>query len=243
MVSSTVVLLHGFGTSAPLWADVQARLGRLSVALDLPGFGGNTAGHSAHDYTVDGMADHVAQQVQAAGLTRYTLAGHSMGGKVAAVLAARQPVGLTGLLLLASSPPSPEPMTERGRAELKAAWGDPERLRALYAGIVRAPLPASSVLSLIEDGLRAEQAAWTAWPDHGSREHHERQMARVAVPVRVLASRSDPVMTPQVMRERVMPAFPGAALRELDGPGHLLPLEAPKEVAGWLDDAARDLTG
>jgi 3-oxoadipate enol-lactonase len=40
-------------------------------------------------------------------LKRYVLVGHSMGGKIAQLMASRRPTGLAGLVLVAPSPPSP----------------------------------------------------------------------------------------------------------------------------------------
>ncbi len=48
----------------------------------------------------------------AAGLGPFLRVGHSMRGKVAVALAAWRPPGLAGVILIALSPPCPEPMTD-----------------------------------------------------------------------------------------------------------------------------------
>ena len=80
------VLLHGFGTSARLWDAVTPLLDGPALALDLPGFGDSQGGR----YSVGGMADAVQERL--AGLDSFVLVGHSMGAKVAAVLAGRRTV-------------------------------------------------------------------------------------------------------------------------------------------------------
>lgn len=220
-------MLHGFGTSARLWDAVLPLLGGPApvLILDLPGFGDS----QDERHSVDGMVDAVQERLT--GLTSFVLVGHSMGAKVAAVLAGRRPAGLQALLLIAPSPPSPEPMSDQDRADLKAAHGQPERLRQHYRKITRLPITEQMTAQLISDGLRASRAAWNAWPDSGSREHAEAGTSRITVPVTLLTSVADPVITPQVVAERLRPAFPQASFTPFQGSGHLLPLELPAEVA------------
>ncbi len=68
------------------------------VAIDLPGFGD---AHDASDWSVAGMADHVAAAVATRGAARWLLLGHSMGGKIASVVASRALAGEDGLFGLA----------------------------------------------------------------------------------------------------------------------------------------------
>jgi len=232
----TLVLLHGFGTSKRLW-DGLPLPGRKTLALDLPGFGDS----QDQRFTVDGMAEAVEEAVR--GLGSYVLVGHSMGGKVAAVLAARRPAGLAGLVLVAPSPLSPEPMTDDDRLNLKAAYGQPQKLRAHYRQITRAPVQAAPVAQLIADGARGSHAAWNAWPDTGSREDRRAEAATIEVPVWLLTSQDDPVISPQVVAGQVTPSFPQAVHTVLQGSGHLLPLELPGPVAAVLSSTVRSLEG
>jgi pimeloyl-ACP methyl ester carboxylesterase len=116
-----LVLLHFLGGSLREWDEVVALLGDSfqTLALDLPGFGSSAA---ITGYTVAEMADAVQATIAAAGLSRYVLVGHSMGGKVAAVIARRmedsQSAALAGLILVAASPPGPEPMEDAKRAAM-----------------------------------------------------------------------------------------------------------------------------
>ena len=53
-------------------------------------------------YALADMADDVESVVRTLDLRRYVLVGHSMGGKVAQIVAKRQPPGLAGLVLVAA---------------------------------------------------------------------------------------------------------------------------------------------
>ena len=231
-MSTAVVLIHGFGTSAELWNRVLPLLEGEVLTLDLPGFGASPD----ERYSVDGMVGAVRERLT--GLENFVLVGHSMGGKVAAVLAARRPVGLRALLLIAPSPLSPEPMTAQDRQALKAAYGQPDLLRAHYRQITRQPLSENILVQLVADGVRGSQAAWNAWPDSGSRENRAPEAGSIEVPVSLLTSELDPVISPQVVAQQLLSSFPGAALTRLKDSGHLLPLELPAEVAEFIQQGA-----
>lgn len=84
-----VVLLHGLTFDRGMWAPlVDALGGRRAVALDLPGHGGSPVRDS---YDLRPVADVLHEAVTAAGLRAPVLVGHSIGGVLATVYAARHP--------------------------------------------------------------------------------------------------------------------------------------------------------
>ena len=121
--SPAFVLLHYWAGAGREWQAVADLLAPTSRCLlpDLGGFGAAPA--PAGGYSVDAYADSIAELIAQENLTRYVLVGHSMGGKFALALAARQPAGLVGVALLSPSPPSPEPMTDADREKSLFAYG------------------------------------------------------------------------------------------------------------------------
>jgi pyruvate dehydrogenase E2 component (dihydrolipoamide acetyltransferase) len=96
-----IVLLHGFGGDLGNWMFNTEALagGRRVLAIDLPGHGGSTKDVGAGD--LDALTDAVTQVLDARGVERAHLAGHSMGGLVAAELAVRAPDRVSSLALIA----------------------------------------------------------------------------------------------------------------------------------------------
>lgn len=227
-----VIFLHSFGGSGRSWADVvdglagQARC----IAPDLRGFGDTEA---PAGYAVDDYADDVAALAAALGLDDYVVVGHSMGGKIALALAARRPAGLRALLLLAPSPPTPEPMADHERARLLATHGDQTAALETVRKITHRPLPPDLVERAVADTLRSSTAAWRAWLEGGSREDLSERMAGVDVPVTVLVGRNDPVMPRPVLQHDVAERV-GGTLTVASDAGHLLPLESPETVVHAL---------
>lgn len=68
-----------------------------------------------------------------------------MGGKIALSFAAMQPSGLTSLVLVAPSPPTPEPMTDIERMQLLNAFGDKCALETSVNNITAQPLSNSDI--------------------------------------------------------------------------------------------------
>lgn len=226
-----LVFLHYFGGSARAWAEVINRLADdyRCVAPDLRGFGDSVA--PAVEMTVSDYADDVVALTAALGLNRYVLIGHSMGGKIALALAARQPRGLAALILVAPSPPTPEPMTADERASFLAAYGDRAAIEKTIDKITARLLAPATRAEVVTDNLRAAHAAWRAWLERGNREDIAGQMPDVAVPVGIIAGASDPNFPPALLEREIVQRIRAARLVAVANAGHLLPLEAPADVA------------
>lgn len=209
------------------------------LAPSLGGFGGAPA--PAHGFAVAAYADAVADFIEAESPGRYVLVGHSMGGKIALELAARQPTGLAGLVLLSPSPPSPEPMTDEDRQTSLQAWGKPAEAEKTARHITAHTLSEAMHQQVVADNLASSRSAWEAWLLRGSREDISARMARIAVPCALVAGDQDPVLSPSVHGLKTLPLLPaGTPLEIVSGAGHLLPYEAPEEVAGLLRRFAQE---
>jgi pimeloyl-ACP methyl ester carboxylesterase len=99
-----IVLLHGFTGSKENWLPLMAVLARSHrvVAPDLPGWGESERVAGA-DHGVVAQADRVARWLESRGAPPALLAGHSMGGHIAALVAARHPAQAPRLALIAAA--------------------------------------------------------------------------------------------------------------------------------------------
>lgn len=220
------VLLHYFGGSALSWEPLVQALGGAYVAPDLRGFGASPPSGAMR---VEDYADDVAALLPG----NCVLVGHSMGGKVALALAARRPPGLRGLVLVAPSPPGPEPMDDAARAKLRAAWGDPAAAREVAHGISR-HRSGPAFDRIVADHLRASREGWTAWLDEGSREDRRALAGQVQGPVLVVAGADDDALGPEVQAQETLPLLQGAAMRTVEGSRHLVPLDQPDALASLM---------
>jgi pimeloyl-ACP methyl ester carboxylesterase len=96
-----VVLLHGTASSLHTWDDWTEALAprHRVIRMDLPGFG-LTGPSPAGDYTTSAYVSFLESFREALGLTRFALAGNSLGGQVAWSYAVAHPDRVTDLILV-----------------------------------------------------------------------------------------------------------------------------------------------
>ncbi|QHC60034.1 alpha/beta hydrolase [Rathayibacter sp. VKM Ac-2760] len=248
----TIFALHGLGLSGRLFDPLAAELAGTAdvVAIDLPGYGDR---NDDADLSLEAMTTAAIRAIRENGAARWLLVGHSMGGKVASLVAARTLsgrsglFGLAGVVLLAGSPLSPEPMPEEKRAEM-LGWVadgplDEEQARTFLEQNIGGQLPAAQESQSLADLRRSSPAAWREWLETGSREDRtDAARALAALPALLIAGGDDGDLGADGQRTTNARTYPRARLLELPGAGHLLPVERPAEVAAairafWRDEA------
>ena len=222
-----LVFAHYFGGSARSWKPLIDELdGKFDlVTPDLPGFGGThpMAGPIELQY-------YARFLIAAAPSSPWIAVGHSMGGKIALAAAIPRPPGLVGLILIATSPPTPEPMTEAARLKSLLAFGDRAAATDNLAEITAGGLSLQLLGACVDDVLRVDRLAWDWWLERGSREDISAETTALDLPVLIVAGAADVNLGGEIA-ERVAKGLPGASLETIADAGHLVPLEQPAAVA------------
>jgi len=230
-----IVFLHYWGGSSRTWDDVIAALSGdyRTIAPDLRGWGDSDA--PATGYALADFANDAQQMIDALDLQQYVLVGHSMGGKIAQLLASRRPRGLAGLVLVAPSPPVPLRLPPEVRVAMEGAYVSRESvgmaIEQMLAGKTLSPKHREQV---IEDSLRGAPQAKAAWPKATSLEDITREVSAISVPTIVIAGEIDRIDSIATLKAELLPLVPQAVLQVVPGTGHLSPLESPLEVAGLI---------
>jgi pimeloyl-ACP methyl ester carboxylesterase len=102
----TVILLHGQSGFWYDWSEVAPRLADTYhvIAIDHPGFGDSDWDPTGQAYMVGGFAKDLEQIVHQLGLKRFTLVGHSFGGRISLAFAVAHPEQVRAVVLADSSP-------------------------------------------------------------------------------------------------------------------------------------------
>jgi pimeloyl-ACP methyl ester carboxylesterase len=227
----TLVLLHAFGASAKAWAGVVAELDGAYpiVAPNLPGFGGGDD-HLRAERVAD-YADWVLGELQARGVGDFVLVGWSMGGKIALATALRRPSGLRALILVAPSPPGPEPMAPGARQAERDSFGDRPAARAALQQAAGDDIAAAPLDHAVTQRLTATRSAWDFWLDVGSKEDLSAEVEGLDLPVLVLSGGEDAHLGAEAVAEHVTPHLPQLTEQVISDSGHLVPYEQPRRLA------------
>jgi pyruvate dehydrogenase E2 component (dihydrolipoamide acetyltransferase) len=233
-----LVLLHGFGGDLNNWLFNAEPLsaGRAVYALDLPGHGGSAK--DVGEGEASDLVDAVRGFLDARGIERAHLAGHSMGGLVAAELALVEPERVASLALIAPAGFGAEIDREylqgfiaaTGRRDLKPV------LQRLFAD------PDLVNRQMVDDVLRYKRldGVQEALRTLAERLFPEGRQARV-IAGRLEGGFPGPVLVVWGERDAIIPAAqadaaPGRAeTHVLDGVGHSPHMEAAGEVNRLLE--------
>jgi len=232
-----LLLVHGFGASTADFEETVleplARSHRV-IAVDLYGYGWSER-RDDYRYGWTLWADQLAATLDALGIARASIAGHSMGGAAAAMFAVRHPDRIDRLILAdALYPLLPEerppifrllhtpmlgevalglvrqasgPGFSAAHGEYAAAW---YRIRGTRSGALR---------YVRDDAGRAEIA--DAYP-------------RIAAPTLVLHGTAD-TFVPIAAMERIAPTIPHARIVRIAGGGHFICRDVPDTFVREVD--------
>jgi pimeloyl-ACP methyl ester carboxylesterase len=231
----TLVFLHYWGGSARTWDLVVDRLAdRDTLTVDFRGWSRSSG--LPGPYTLRRLADDTRAVLTDAGVTDHVLVGHSMGGKVAQMVAAGRPAGLRGLVLVGSGPAKPAAqITDEYREALSHAYDSAESVAWARDHILTATeLPASVKARIVTDSRTVAEAARTEWPLRGIAQDITAHTRMVSVPALVIAGENDQVEPADVLRRDLVPYLSRADFMVIPRTGHLIPLEAPADLVAAI---------
>ncbi|HEX2825131.1 MAG TPA: alpha/beta hydrolase [Burkholderiales bacterium] len=160
-----IVLVHGSRLHAHVWDDFGRRFrDRYHViAVDQRGHG-DSAWCGPADYQLEALYRDLRSVVEAQGLTRYTLIGHSLGGRVSMLYASRHQADIERLVLVDITP---------GRASVPAATqsgngAQPRDFATVEAAVdylsrAMSRAPRSLVEESVRHGLRRNDEGRHVW--------------------------------------------------------------------------------
>jgi 2-succinyl-6-hydroxy-2,4-cyclohexadiene-1-carboxylate synthase len=237
----TVVLLHGFTQTRQSWRRTIAELGGRYRALapDLPGHGmaaeRRPASFAACAAYVRALADGPS-----------SLAGYSMGGRIALYTALALPGAVERLLLIGASPGLSDPAEREARRKADEAladrieaigidafadeWGSqelfagqPERVADAARADRLRNTPAGLAAALRGLGTGVMPPLWDRLPS-------------LAIPVTLVVGQRDAKF--RAIAEQMAAAIADCRLEVVPGAGHAVQLERPETIAALLSGAS-----
>ena len=231
-----VLLIHGAGGNHLFWPpEVRRLVGYRVYALDLPGHGKSDGigQQSIPDYTKSILAF-----MDAVGISRALMVGHSMGGAIALDMALNHAGRVAGLCLVASGARlrvAPVFLENAGNATTS-----PQIIQAIkdfaYSPQTDMRVKDLAASRMVETRPAVLRGDFLACDTFDVRE----RLGEIGVPTLILVG-SDDQMTPLAFSTYMAGKIPGAQMQRIENAGHMLMLEKPREVAHALSGFVEQL--
>ena len=234
-MAPAVLLLHGFTLTGSSWAPVVTALGERYRVI-APNIRGHGSAAVAAPITLEAVLADLGALAPPEG---FTLAGYSMGGRIALHLALAMPERITRLVLIGASPgiANPAQRAERRRSDERLA-SDLEALsidkfaRRWAATPVLAGLPDDVLARAHADRLRSTPAGLAAAMrglGTGALPSLWGRLGELPMPVVLVVGERDQKFT--TIAGEMAASIPDARVVVVPGAGHAVQLEAPDRVA------------
>ena len=245
-----VLLIHGIGGCWQWWLEVLPLVGlyRRVIAVDMPGFGASQPLPPGSE--MGAYADVLAAVLKQLGIEHAVVVGHSLGGVVALLYAARHPKRTASVALVCGGgielgrgrlavivaafrafnavftlPGVARACQRRPRLRNQLFGGGVVDVRAIAPDLLMALVPALSAPGFL-DALRSGAAA-----------ANELDPAAIKAPMLIIWGEKDPIL-PVTQARAIAARIPGARLEIMRSVGHCPMLERPAALASLLDDFA-----
>ena len=232
-----VILIPGVDSSRTIWnGTVAAVPGYRYHLVQLAGFGGTAAGGNRNGPVVGPVAEEIARYIRTTGLRSPSIVGHSMGGTIAMMLAARHPTQVGRIMvvdmlpapagLFGATPASLGPLADRLRETLT---GSPEGRRML-----------DSLMGLFGDGP-AVAATERSDPDVTANALHDLatidltgELPRIAAPITVVYANAQSQPLIDHTYKTAYAGARGAKLIAIPNSGHMVMFDQPARFQAML---------
>jgi pimeloyl-ACP methyl ester carboxylesterase len=238
-----LVLLHGFPLSSDIWRAQRAGLSDWwrVITPDLRGHGKSPAPEGI--YEMETMARDVFALLDSMGIGKAVIMGHSMGGYVTLAAAMLAPERFLGLGLISSQAAADTEEARQGRIKMVEKVAAEGSAAIAAAMIPRLFAPDGEAPKAVVDEVRQIMLRTSPTGIIGTlkgmaaRENTESLLAKMTVPVLLLAGEKDQLIPPA--KSKALAAMvPKATLTILEKAGHMPMLEDPEgtttAIAGFL---------
>ena len=231
-----VILIPGLTSGRDVWRAAAAAVpGYRYHLIQVSGFAGEPARGNRDGPVIAPLAEEIARYIADRHLARPAIVGHSMGGTLAMMIAARHPE-LVGRLMVVDMYPQPAGLfgsTAQSASPLASIIGSPGG-RRLFANLMTAFSP--------------PQVATRSDPDVVGRAVHDLavtdltgELPRIRAPMTIVYAASDPQARAAIDRSfaRAYAAARSPRFVRIDGSGHMVMLDQPARLQAAIREFLR----
>jgi pimeloyl-ACP methyl ester carboxylesterase len=234
-----VLAIHGWFGSARGWSSFPEFIDPsvfTYVFMDLRGYGDRK--DVAGEFTVDEVAADALAVADDLGWDRFSVVGHSMGGKFAHRVLLAAPERVRALVGLNPVPAGAAPFDEQGWALFSGAADNPGNRAAIIDFTTGSKLTKTFINGVVQHSLdNSTVEAFAAYLQAWARSDFSAQ-AKVdtATPVKLIVGVNDPALSADVVEQTWRVFFPEAELTILPDAGHYPMFESPVSLATSIEE-------
>lgn len=228
----SLLFVHGSGGDHKVWSNQYLELQELFniAALDLPGHG-QSPGNG--EQSADGYVEWIKKFIEQSEYKKSVIIGHSLGAAISLVCAINYGPLLSGIIPVGGG--MMMPVNDVILDGLRTRLEDTASFIAKFS--VTKDNRDKFTPFIINDLLRTDPSVTYGDFLSCSKLDLKAQVLRVKVPVLVVCGREDKMTPPDLSRD-IQQQIPGAKLCLIDGAGHYVMLEKPRElnsaIAGFV---------
>lgn len=231
-----VLMLHGFTDSHRSFDLLRPHCPESWRVIAMTQRGHGKSDKPQGDYAIAEMAEDVYRFLDALGVERAVIVGHSMGAAVALFAAAQRPERVAGLVLLgafASFGDNPAMAELAAEVQTLSDPVDPEFIQAFQESTFAEPIPQRFLETVIGESMRCPAHVWRG----ALKAQLDAQILEVARKVRAPAALicgANDAFVPKADQLKLRQALPSARLHAMTGVGHAPHWERPGATAAQI---------
>jgi len=224
-----LIFVHYFGGHAGSWKWIEKRISKKHkcVFLNLPGFG-NTK--PLDHISIRSMSEWIANEIKILETDNYILIGHSMGGKLALfttfILHDLLP---KKIVLIAPSSPSGEDLSDSDKTQFLNDLVD-DKVEETIHRLIKKKLNKNKLKHTLQSQLSVDRRTTQWWFNKGIANNITWAIKNLDVPIYLISSKNDPIITSDVIQKNVLPYLKKPILITFGRSGHLIPIESPRKL-------------
>jgi len=234
-----VLAIHGWFGSARGWGSLPEFLDGSAytyVFMNLRGYGDRK--EVIGEFTVDEAAADALAVADDLGWDRFSVVGHSMGGKIAHQVLLRAPDRVRALIGLNPVPAGEVPFDESSWALFSGAPAHPANRAAIIDFTTGNKLTKTFINQVVQHSLdHSDAGAFAAYLRSWAQDDFSSSVKTDTVtPVKLIVGVNDPALSADVMEQTWRVFFPEAELTILPSAGHYPMFECPVVLATSIEE-------
>jgi non-heme chloroperoxidase len=231
-----MILLHGYSDSQRSFDLLLPQLPDSIHAFAYTQRGHGDADKPAGGYAPEDYAADAAAFMDAVGLERAIVAGHSSGSYTAQRFAVDHPERTLGVVLIAAFSrfgDNPAVLEMQPAVEAMTDPVDPRFVREFQESCVAQPVPAGHIDAIVADSLKLPARVWKAFLRGAMEADVPIESGTITAPTLILWGDRD-AFCGRRDQDALLAAIPGAQLSTYEGTGHCPHWEHPVRAASEL---------